>query len=104
MYARLKPGITRQQAQAAMDTIGANISKEYPTTNKGWGVKIDLLREQIVGAQLRQTLFVLLGTVCFVLLIACANIANLTLARGAARQKEVAIRSALGAGRWRLLG
>jgi len=104
VFARLKPGITVQQAQSEMDVIAQNLSRQYPDTNRGWGVIINPLRNEIVDRRLRQTLLVLLGTVGFILLMACANLANLLLARFIARQKEVAIRIALGAGRRRVFG
>jgi putative ABC transport system permease protein len=100
--ARIKPGITLAQAQADMDGIAANLEKQYVEFNTGWGVNLVPLRTQLVGA-IRPALLVLLGAVAFVLLIACANVANLLLARAATRQREIAIRTALGAGRWRVI-
>jgi putative ABC transport system permease protein len=102
-FAKLKPGVTLKQAGAQMDAIGARIAKDYPDSNKGWGVGIDLFADTVVGTQLRQSLYVLLSAVGMVLLIGCANLANLTLARGTAREREVAIRASIGAGRWRLI-
>jgi putative ABC transport system permease protein len=102
-YGKLKPGITYEQAQSEMSVIGARIEKQYPDSNKGWGVKVDRFVDRVVGDQLRQSLFVMMAAVGAVLLIGCTNLANLTLARGASREKEVAIRGALGAGRWRLI-
>ena len=103
VWARLKQGVTRQRAQAEMDVIARSIEQRYPGTNKGWGVIIEPLRDDAIGRELHQALLVLFGAVSFVLLIACANVANLTLARGASRQKEIAIRAALGAGRLRMM-
>ena len=100
--AHLKPGVTIDQAQAQMDTISARLAHAYPESNKGRGIKVELFADTIVGSQLRQSLYLLLAAAGLVLLIACANIANLTLARGAVREREVAIRASLGAGRWRL--
>lgn len=102
-FAKLKPGISLEQARAQMDTVGTRISQAYPESNKGWGVTIDRYSDVIVDTNLRQSLYVLLGAVGMLLLIGCANLANLTLARGAAREREVAVRSALGAGRHRLI-
>src|SRR5205807_1673987 len=102
-FAKLKRGVTLKQAGAQMDAIGARIARDFPDSNKGWGVTIDPFAETVVGAQLRQSLYVLLSAVGMVLLIGCANLANLTLARGAAREREVAIRASIGAGRWRLV-
>ncbi|MEO8126177.1 MAG: ABC transporter permease [Bryobacteraceae bacterium] len=100
---RLKSGVSIEQARAEMDTLGAQIAKDYPDSNKGWGVTVDLFQEQVVSSDLRQSLYILLSAVGAILLIGCANLANLTLARGASRNREVAIRASLGAGRWRLV-
>jgi putative ABC transport system permease protein len=101
--AKLKRGVTLEQARAQMDAIGARIAHDFPDSNKGWGVAVDPFGDTVVGTQLRRSLYVLLGAVGMVLLIACANLANLTLARGMAREREVAIRASLGAGRGRLM-
>jgi putative ABC transport system permease protein len=102
-FAKLKQGVTLKQATAQMDAIGARIAQEYPDSNKGWGVSVERFADTVVGPQLRQSLMVLLSAVGMVLLIGCANLANLTLARGAGREREVAIRASIGAGRWRLV-
>ena len=94
---RLKPGVTIQQAQARLDSIAANEAQDYPETNRGWGALVEPLKNDFFPKNRQLTLWMLLGAAGFLLLIACLNVANLLLAQGITRQREVAIRGALGA-------
>jgi putative ABC transport system permease protein len=102
VVARLKPGVSVAQAQLELDSIATALAREYPRTNERLGVSVITLREHLMG-DVRLPLFIMLGAAVLVLLIGCANVANLLLARGVERAREFAIRNALGAGRARLI-
>ena len=103
VFGRLKPGVTFAQARAGMAPIAENIARIAPDTNKGWGITIEPLRQALVGQDLRITSLMLAAVAGFVLLMACANIANLLLARGVGRTREIAVRASLGGSPARIL-
>ena len=106
IVARLRPGINLTQADAELKAVARQLEQEYPDFRRGWSVRVVSLRQQLLGdleGHVRKALFALMGGVGFLLLICCANVASLQLARGIARERELALRRALGAGRWRLV-
>jgi putative ABC transport system permease protein len=99
---RLKPGVTLQQANANMDSVTRHIAEVYPKSNQGWGAAVEPLQNDFISKDTIKNLWLLMGAVGFILLIACVNVANLLLARGTVRQKEIAVRASLGATRGQL--
>jgi predicted permease len=104
VFGRLKPQVTLAQAQADMNVVAARVAHDYPVSNKGWGIYVEPLHNNFLPKDVIKTMWLLMAAVGFVLLIACVNVANLLLARGTTRQREVAMRSSLGATRWQILG
>jgi putative ABC transport system permease protein len=105
MIARLSPGVSLQQADAELKTIAERLAEQYPQYRQGWSYKLITLRSQLLGdleGRAQKAMYALVAAVGFLLLICCANVANLLLARGVVREREMAIRQALGAGGWRL--
>jgi putative ABC transport system permease protein len=102
VFARMRDGVSIEQVRAEMENIGRTLEREFPRSNAGWAINTRPLQEEFVGPQARLAFAVLLGTVVSVLLIGCVNVANLLVARGLARRGELAVRLALGAGRWRI--
>ncbi|HEU4689200.1 MAG TPA: ABC transporter permease [Vicinamibacterales bacterium] len=102
-FARLKDGVTLEQARAEMDAIGKRIERDFPDSNKGWGVVVERYGDILVGPENRTIVLLMISATGFVLLIGCANLANLALARGVSREREVIVRASLGAGRWDLI-
>jgi len=102
-FARLKDGVTLEQARASMDVIGKRIERDFPDSNKGWGVVVESYADTLIGRDNTTVAILLMSATGLVLLIGCANLANLALARGVSREREVVVRASLGAGRWPLV-
>ena len=103
VFARIKPGVTRQQVEADFKGLAGRLASTYPTENENWSIATRSLSEWMLPADVKLVILTMMGAVTLVLLIACSNVANLLLARASARQREISIRAALGAGRWRIV-
>ena len=103
VYGRLKPGVTIDQANVELAAVMSRLEEAYPVENKGWSARAAGIRDRFIPGEIKLIILTMMGAVTFVLLIACANVANLMLARATSRQREVAIRAALGAGRGRMI-
>jgi putative ABC transport system permease protein len=103
VFARLKPGVTREQATTELAGIASRLATTYPKENEGWGSAIRPLKEWMIPDEVQLVILAMMGAVTLVLMIACSNVANLLLARASVRHREITIRAALGAGRWRII-
>ena len=103
VFGRMKPGVTREQALTELKAIASRLEEAYPVENKGWTANLKAVRDEFIPGEIKLIVLTMMGAVTFVLLIACANVANLMLARATGRSREIAIRSALGAGRGRMI-
>jgi putative ABC transport system permease protein len=103
VFGRLKPGVTPEQGTTELKAIASRLEEAYPVENRGWSARASSLRDEFIPGEIKLIVLTMMGAVTFVLLIACANVANLMLARATGRQREIAIRAALGAGRMRMI-
>lgn len=103
VFGRLKPGVAEEQAQKDLSAVAGRLAQTYPSTNENWDFDVRSLKANFIPSDVRQIIFLMMGGVTLVLLIACSNVANLQLARASVRQREISIRAALGAGRWQIV-
>jgi putative ABC transport system permease protein len=103
VFARLKPNATAEQASTELQGIAATFARDYPTSHRDWGLRTRRIREWMLPDQVKLILLTMMGAVTLVLIVACANVANLLLARASVRHREICVRAALGAGRWRII-